>query len=184
MPKNYIPPVRKPENKVGEPVNENIRFKEVLVIDENGTKLGIKNTYFAISLAREKGLDLYCVAPSAVPPVCKILNYKKFKFDSEKKAKENRKNQKEIEIKEVRLSINTDIGDMKTKAKHVQEWAAKSWKVKVSIRLKYKEIPYASIGFETINKFLDLISDVMAVDKEPVLDMRTISVSLSPKKSK
>jgi translation initiation factor IF-3 len=163
-------------------VNELIRFPEVLVIDQNGNQLGVKPRKEAIALAKEVGLDLLCVAPMGKPPVCKIVNYGKYRFEQQKKAKEAKKNQKVIENKEVRFTPQTDMHDLEVKAKAVIKWFAEGSKVKVTVRFRGRQMSHPEVGEATLRQFLDLIKDYSVVDKQPVMEGRQMFALLSPKK--
>ncbi|MDD4123429.1 MAG: translation initiation factor IF-3 [Erysipelotrichales bacterium] len=163
-------------------VNGLIRFAEVLVIDENGQSLGVKPRREALRLAEEANLDLLCVAPMAKPPVCKILDYGKYRFEQQKKAKEIKKNQKIIETKEVRFTPQTDMHDLEVKAKATIKWLQDDCKVKVTVRFRGRQMSHIEVGEETMRKFLELISEYCIVEKAPLMEGRQLFAILSSKK--
>ena len=163
-------------------INEEIRDKEVRVISENGEQLGIMSAAQALALAEEAGLDLVKISPNAVPPVCKIMNYGKFKFEQAKREKENRKNQKIVEIKEIYLSMTIDIGDLNVKAKKTLEMLADVNKVKVSIRMRGRQMAHASMGIDVMHRFSDLLGGKAVMEKEPKTEGRNITMVLAPAK--
>ena len=163
-------------------INEEIRDKEVRVISETGEQLGIMSAQEAQRLADEAELDLVKISPNAVPPVCKIMNYGKFKFEQAKREKENRKNQKVIEIKEIYLSMTIDIGDLNVKAKKTLEMLADGNKVKVSIRMRGRQQAHAAMGVDVMRRFFDMLGGKAVMDKEPKTEGRNILMILSPAK--
>ncbi len=163
-------------------INEEIRDKEVRVISETGEQLGIMSAQEAQLLADEAELDLVKISPNAVPPVCKIMNYGKFKFEQAKREKENRKNQKVIEIKEIYLSMTIDIGDLNVKAKKTLEMLADGNKVKVSIRMRGRQQAHAAMGVDVMRRFFDMLGGKAVMDKEPKTEGRNILMILSPAK--
>ena len=163
-------------------INEEIRDKEVRVISETGEQLGIMSAQEAQRLADEAELDLVKISPNAVPPVCKIMNYGKFKFEQAKREKENRKNQKVIEIKEIYLSMTIDIGDLNVKAKKTLELLADGNKVKVSIRMRGRQMAHASMGVDVMKRFFDMLGGKAVMDKAPLTEGRNIFMILSPAK--
>jgi translation initiation factor IF-3 len=171
-------------NKDGDIVNEYIRFPEVLLIDENGESLGIKSRVEAIAIARNRNLDLLCVAPNAKPAVCKIVNYGKYRFEQQKKAKEAKKNMKIMDTKEVQLSVNIGQHDIETKLRAARKFLEGGDKVKISIRLKGRQLAFADKGIDMINSFISLCADIANVEKEPVLDGKMIMGFITPKPQK
>ena len=161
-------------------INEQIRFAEVQVIDEKGEKIGKMSTGKAVDMAYEKGLDLVLVSPNKDNPVCKMLNYSKYKFEMAKKAKEARKNQKIIEIKEIRLSPNIDKHDLEVKAKNANKFIDAGNKVKVTMRFRGRELNFIEQGKEIMNQFRDLILDAQ-VDKEAKMEGKNLIMFLVPK---
>ncbi len=142
--------------------------------------MGIMSAYEGQRLADDEGLDLVKISPTAVPPVCKIMDYSKFKYEQNKKEKEMKRNQKTVEIKEVWLSMTIDIGDLNTKAKIASKFLAEGNKVKVTIRMRGRQQAYAYRGIEVMNKFAEILKDVSKIDKQPVTEGRNISMFLSP----
>lgn len=175
----YVKPTR---NVPEELVNENIHFPEVLVISENGDQLGVMLRREAIELAYEQGLDLYCVAPNAKPPVCKILDYGKYHFAEQKKAREAKKKQHVTEVKPLRLSPVIDQHDFETKLKQARKWAEDGQKVKIDMRFRGRMITRKEVGEEIMNRFIEQISDIASVEKAPNMEGNTMSVVLAPKK--
>ena len=165
-------------------INEEIRDKEIRVIGADGSQLGLMSARDAQKLAAEKDLDLVKIAPQAVPPVCKIMDYGKYCFEQAKREKENRKNQKQVETKEIRLSVTIDVGDFNTKVNQAKKFLASGHKVKVSIRLKGRMMTHSDLGIENMKRFAASLEEEANVDKAPKLDGRQILMFLSPKASK
>ena len=165
-------------------INEEIRDKEVRLIGENGEQLGIFSTKDALRLAQEKNLDLIKIAPKAVPPVCKITDYGKYRFAMAKKEKEAKKNQRVTELKEIRLSLNIDTHDFNTKQKHAARFVADGNKVKISIRFRGRELAHPEIGLDIMKKFAEACSEFAVVEKPAKLDGRSMLMFLAPKASK
>ena len=163
-------------------INENIRDKEVRVISATGEQLGIMSAREALRIAEEEGLDLVKISPNANPPVCKIMNYGKFKFEQAKREKENRKNQKVVELKEIYLSMTIDVGDLNVKAKKTLEMLGDGNKVKVSIRMRGRQMAHASMGVDVMRRFFDMLGGKAVMDKEPKTEGRNILMILSPAK--
>ena len=163
-------------------INEEIRDKEVRVISAEGEQLGIMSASQALAIAEEAGLDLVKISPNAVPPVCKIMNYGKFKFEQAKKEKENRKNQKVVEIKEIYLSMTIDVGDLNVKAKKTMEMLSDGNKVKVSIRMRGRQMAHASMGIDVMRRFFDMLGGKAVMEKEPKTEGRNITMVLAPAK--
>ena len=163
-------------------INEEIRDREVRVISETGEQLGIMSANAALALAEEAELDLVKISPNAVPPVCKIMNYGKFKFEQAKREKENRKNQKVIELKEIYLSMTIDVGDLNVKAKKTVEMLGDGNKVKVSIRMRGRQQAHAAMGIDVMRRFFDLLGGKAVMDKEPKTEGRNILMILAPAK--
>ena len=163
-------------------INEEIRDIEVRVISETGEQLGIMSANAALALAEEAELDLVKISPNAVPPVCKIMNYGKFKFEQAKREKENRKNQKVIELKEIYLSMTIDVGDLNVKAKKTVEMLGDGNKVKVSIRMRGRQQAHAAMGIDVMRRFFDLLGGKAVMDKEPKTEGRNILMILAPAK--
>lgn len=163
-------------------VNGGIRDKEVRVIGEDGAMIGVMSGFQALRLAEEAGLDLVKISPTAVPPVCKIMDYSKFKYEQAKKDKENRKNQTYTEIKEIRLSMTIDVGDIAVKTKQCLKFLKAGNKVKVSIRMKGRENARSYQGVKVMEDFFDGLEGKAVQDKKPVTEGRNIIMMLSPAK--
>lgn len=168
--------------KSDELVNENIRFREVLVINQDGTQLGVKSRFDALRIAREAELDLVCVAPNAKTPVCRIMNYGKYRFEQQKKAKEMKKNQKTFTVKEIQLSPTIDTHDINTKLKHALKWLEQGDKVKVGVNFRGRQMAHIDIGEKILKEFLDQCADLCVIEKPAKLEGRTLSAIIAPKK--
>ena len=162
-------------------INDQIRDKEVRLIDADGTQLGIVAGREAQRLSDEKRLDLVKISPTAKPPVCKIMDYSKYKFDQSKKEKEARKRQKTIEVKELRLSPNIDEHDIEVKIKKALEFLGNGDKVKVTIRFRGREIGRSEIAYGIMRDFAEKINQVGSVEKPPRMEGKTMAMFLSPK---
>ncbi|MDD2956053.1 MAG: translation initiation factor IF-3 [Oscillospiraceae bacterium] len=162
-------------------INEEIRDKEIRVIDSDGSQLGILATKDAQKIAIDKNLDLVKIAPQATPPVCRIMDYGKYRFEQAKREKEARKNQKIIDIKEVRLSLNIDTHDFETKANHAIKFLNGGDKVKVSVRFRGREMAHPELGIALLKKFTDLCAEASNVEKQPKMEGRSMALFLSPK---
>ena len=162
-------------------INEKIRNKELRVIDDEGNQIGIMSAKEAQKLADEKHLDLVKISPDAKPPVCKIMNYSKYKFDQAKKAKEARKKQKTFSLKELRLSPNIDTHDIQVKVKKAKEFLKAGDKVKVSIRFRGRELRHTDSAEEILRNFAVELSEYGVIDKEPKMEARTMAMFLVPK---
>ncbi|MDY5612103.1 translation initiation factor IF-3 [Dysosmobacter sp.] len=165
-------------------LNEDIRDKEIRLIGDDGAQLGIMAPSEALRIADEKGLDLVKISPQAVPPVCKLMNYGKFKFEQGKREKEAKKNQHVVEIKEVRMSPGIDIGDFNTKLRNAQKFIADGNRVKVSVRFRGREMAHTDIGRDLLERFAQQCADTANLDKAPKLEGRMMSIFLSPKTGK
>lgn len=165
-------------------LNDEIVDKELRVISDTGEQLGIMSAKEARNLAESKGVDLVKIAPQAKPPVVKIMDYSKYRYEQAKREKENRKKQKIIDTKEIRLSLNIDIGDFNTKVNQAKKFLSKGDKVKVSIRLRGREMAHPELGETNMQRFADELYEVASVDKKPKLEGRQILMFLSPKISK
>lgn len=159
-------------------------MKEILLIDETGEKQGVVPTREAFSRAKELGLDLVEVAPTAKPPVCKILDYGKYKFEMEKKAKEAKKNQQIIKIKEIRLQPKIDTHDYNFKLNHVKDFLAHGDKVKITIRFKGRQMAHMYLGNDVLKKFEQDLTDVGVIEKKPSVEGRTMSMIVAPMSKK
>ena len=164
-------------------MNGEIRDREIRVISETGEMLGVMSPREAMRLAEEADLDLVKISPNAVPPVCKIMDYGKFKFEQAKKEKENRKNQKVVEIKEVQLSMTIDVGDLAVKAKQATKFLGEGNKVKVSIRLRGRQMAHANLGRDVMNNFFEGLKDIAVIEKPINMEGRNIIMILGPKKA-
>ena len=162
-------------------INEEIRDKELRVILGDGEVLGIMSADEALKIAEEKDLDLVKIAPHAVPPVCKIMDYGKYKFELAKRDKEAKKNQKVMTIKEIRLSPSIDNHDFETKANHVKKFLAAGDKVKITVRFRGREVHHSALGLELMERFKEAVAEVGAVDKPPKLEGKNMSMVVSPK---
>ena len=162
-------------------INEEIRDKEVRLIDEEGNQLGVVPVREALAMARERNLDLVKSAPQAKPPVCKILNYGKYRFEQIKREKEAKKKQKVIDIKEVRLSPNIEEHDLQTKLKNAVKFLKNGDKVKVSVRFRGRELSRTEIGREVLDDFTKGIAEVGDVEKPPKMEGRSMVMFLMPK---
>ena len=165
-------------------VNEEIRLKEVRVIGEEGEPIGIMSSDDALRLAYDKGYDLVLMAPQAQPPVCKIMDYGKYRFERDKKEKETKKKQTVLELKEIQLSCRIDTHDFETKVRHAQRFLESGNKVRVVMRFKGREMSHMAIGQEIMEKFRDACSELGNVDKAPVLDGRLLAMVIGPVKQK
>lgn len=162
-------------------VNEQIRDSEVRVIGDGGEQLGVMSSRDAQRLADEKNLDLVKIAPTATPPVCRIMDYGKYRFEQAKREKEARKNQHIVEIKEVRLGLNTDIGDFNTKVKHAVRFLQDGNKVKVSIRFRGRELGHPEIGHEAMRRFAEACAEFASVERPSKMEGRHMLMFLAPK---
>lgn len=169
-------------NVTEELVNENIRFKEVLVIGPEGEQLGILMRREALAKAYDYDLDLFCVAPAATPPVCKILDYGRYRFEQQKKTKEAKRHQHITEVKPLRLSPVIDVHDFETKLKQARGWLDDGLKVKADMRFRGRLITRLEVGRKVMNSFIEKLSDISSVEKPPKLEGNTMSVVISPKK--
>ncbi len=165
-------------------VNEGIRAREVRLIDQNGEQLGIKTKFEALDIAARVNLDVVLVAPTAKPPVARIMDYGKFRFEQQKKDKEARKNQKIINIKEVRLSPSIDDHDFNTKLRNARKFLEKGDKVKASIRFKGRAITHKEIGQRVLDRFSTECNDLATVEQSPKMDGRSMFLVLAPKNEK
>lgn len=165
-------------------INEEIRDKEVRVIGADGAQLGIMSSAAALEIAEGKDLDLVKIAPGSNPPVCKIMDYGKYRFEQAKREKEARKNQRVVEIKEIRLTPNIDIGDLNTKVKNACRFLKDGDKVKVSVRFRGREVTHSSLGQDLLHRFAELCSECSTVEKQPKLEGRQMLMFLAPAKDK
>ncbi len=171
-------------SKEAQQINGEIRDKELRVISADGEQLGIMSAKAALKIAEDSDLDLVKIAPQAKPPVCKIMDYSKFRYEQAKREKENRKNQKQIETKEIRLSVTIDVGDFNTKVNQAKKFLASGHKLKVSIRLKGRMMAHSDLGVDNMKRFAEAVAEEANVDKAPKLEGRQILMFLSPKQAK
>ena len=162
-------------------LNEQIRDREVRVVGPDGEQLGIMSSRDAFDMAMDKNLDLVKIAPQAKPPVCKIMDYGKYRFESAKKEKEAKKNQNIINIKEIRLSPSTDEHDLTTKVNQARKFLEKRDKVKVTVRFRGREVAYAKAGEKLLRKIAEDLEDLGSMDKNPKLEGRNMSMFITPK---
>ena len=165
-------------------INDEIRADQVRLIDENGNQIGITSLRDAQAMADEKRLDLVLMSPNAKPPVTRIMDYGKFKYDQMKKEKENRKNQKNAQLKETRFSLNIEDNDLQTKANQAIKFLNNGDKVKVSIRFRGRELGRKEPGYVLMDKFKDMLGDAGVVDKKPKMEGRSLVMFLEPNADK
>ncbi len=162
-------------------INEEIRDKEVRVIGDDGSQLGIMSSSQALEIALKRNLDLVKISPQANPPVCKIMDYGKYRFEMAKREKENRKNQKVVNIKEVKLSPSIDTHDFETKLKAAVKFLGCGDKVKVTVRFRGREVQHSKLGEELLQRFCDGIGAAGTVEKKPKLEGKNMAMVISPK---
>ena len=165
-------------------INDEIRDREVRLISATGEQLGILSTREALERAAEADLDLVKISPTANPPVCKLMDYGKYKFEQQKREKEARKNQRVIEIKEVRMSPGIDVNDFNVKLRNAQKFLSEGDRVKVTVRFRGREMAHTEIGEQLLVRFGEGCAEVANVEKSPKLDGRHMSLFLSPKNAK
>ncbi len=165
-------------------INEEIRDKELRIISSNGEQLGIMSASEAQKIADEQNLDLVKISPQAKPPVCKIMDYGKYRFDMAKREKEARKNQRIVEVKEIRLSVNIDTHDFDTKVGHAKRFIAGGDKVKVSIRFRGREMAHTNLGIEIMQRFAQACAEFANIEKPAKLEGRQMLMFLAPKSTK
>lgn len=165
-------------------MNREINFPKVRLVGSEGEQLGIMSSREALSIAEEQDLDLVLISPNAEPPVCKVMDYGKFKFDQAKKLKEQRKAQKIVEIKEVQLSMTIDTHDVEVKAKSAKKFLGNGDKVKVSIRMRGRQQARPEIGVNIMNSFVEMMEGICTVEKAPEIMGRNIFMILAPTKTK
>ncbi len=163
-------------------INEQIRDREVRVIGQDGEQLGIMSAKEAYLMARDADLDLVKIAPGAKPPVCKIINYGKYRYEQARKEKEAKRKQRTIEVKEIRLSPNIDTNDLNTKANQVRKFLSKGDKVKVTLRFRGREMAHKDVGREVLNSFYEKLGDVATIDKEAKMEGRSMIMFLTATK--
>ena len=163
------------------PINSQIRAASVQLIDEQGQKLGVMSSREALEIAEERNLDLVMVSNNTDTPVCKIMNYGKYKFEQAKKEKESRKKQKTVEIKEIRITPGIEEHDFNFKAKNAKKFIQDGNKVRITVKFRGRELNYTKIGEATLNRFIEELSDVATAEKKPVLEGKNMFVILSQK---
>ena len=163
-------------------INERIRDREVRLVSESGEQLGIMSSREALKLAREADLDLVKIAPNAKPPVCKIIDYGKYRYELARKEKEAKKKQKTMEVKEVRLSPNIDTNDLNTKANQARKFITKGDKVKVTLRFRGREMAHVNYSKQILDSFYERLEDIAVVDKNPKMEGRSMVMFLSQKR--
>ena len=163
-------------------INERIRDKEVRVISQDGEQLGIMSAKEAQKLAREADLDLVKIAPGAKPPVCKIIDYGKYRYEQARKEKEAKKKQRTMEVKEVRLSPNIDTNDLNTKANQARKFIQKGDKVKVTLRFRGREMAHVNYSKQILDSFYEKLEDIAVIDKNPKMEGRSMVMFLSEKR--
>ena len=173
---------KKPNQQPKELINELIRFPQVRLIGPEGEQLGVMSSREAQLKANEYNLDLYCVAPTATPPVCKILNYGKFRYEQQKKAKENRKNQVKIEVKEIQLTPQIGAHDMETKARAAVKFLEQGNKIKVGVRFRGRQMTHLEVGEEALNKFIELLGESAQIEKAAAMEGRWLIAVIAPKR--
>lgn len=161
-------------------INEEIRAKEVRIVGEGGEQVGVMSTSAALSMAYEKDLDLVLIAPNAQPPVCRIMDYGKYRFERDKKEKEAKKKQTVVEVKEIQLSCNIDTHDFETKVKHAHRFIGDGNKVRVVVKFRGREMSHLDIGRDLLARFEEAVSDAGTVEKRPSLEGRFMSMIISP----
>lgn len=163
------------------PINDRIRAKEVQLISEKGEKLGVKSLTEAIKIAEEKDLDVVLVAANSKPPVCKLMNYGKYKFEQSKREKEAKKKQKTLEIKEIRITPNIEEHDFGFKSKNARKFLQDGNKVKITVRFRGRELNNVKAGEAVLNKFIEALEDVGTVERKPKLEGRNMFIMLAKK---
>lgn len=164
-------------------INERIKHSEIRVIDADGGQLGIISHKKALEMAISRNLDLVEISPNANPPVCKIMDYGKYRFEQSKREKESRKNQKIVDVKELRMSLNIDVHDFNTKVGHAVKFLKSGDKVKVSIRFRGREMAHSHLGEDLLKRFKEAIGEYGVVDKQPKLEGRSMTMIVSSNKS-
>ena len=167
-------------------INEQIRAREVMVIGPNGEQLGVKSIKDALTLSSYAGFDLVLISPNGNPPVAKIMDYNKFKYENKKRQKENMKKQREtnLEMKEYRLSVTIDIHDFDTRVVNSKKYLEKGHRIKVSIRFKGREMAHPELGRDVLLRFADALSEVSSIEQKPLLDGKVMAMILMPNKEK
>lgn len=166
--------------KLDHQLNEEIRDKEIRLIGADGAQLGIMSSAQANAMAEEQGMDLVKISPNATPPVCKIMDYSKFCFDQKKREKEAKKNQRVVEIKEIRMSPSIDTNDFNTKVNQAAKFLQQGHKLKVSIRFRGREMAHTSLGLDVHKRFAEALEGKAVIDKQPKLEGRSMMMFMSP----
>ncbi len=165
-------------------INERIQVREVRLVDDQGNQRGIMPTVEALQIARQAGLDLVEVSPNASPPVCRLLDYGRFKFEQEKKLKEAKRRQKQLRLKEIRMQPKIDDHDLGFKSKHIRQFLDEGYKVKVTVRFRGRELAHTELGRNVLERVLTLLEDSFVVERTPVMEGRMMSMIVSPKAKK
>lgn len=173
-------------NKGNQPINDQIKAHEVLVIGPNGEQVGVKSLQDALTLASYANLDLVLMSPNANPPVCKVMDYNKYRYEKRKKEKEALKRQKAnmSELKEYRLSPVIDVGDFETKLRNATKYLEKGDRIKLSVRFKGRQMAHTELGKEVLEQFASRVTEIADIEQKPKLDGRTMTMLLVPKKNK
>ncbi|MBQ7619189.1 MAG: translation initiation factor IF-3 [Treponema sp.] len=169
------------DNNKGPRINERIRVREVRLIDNEGNQMGIVPTLEALKMAKDRELDLVEVAPTANPPVCKILDFGKYRFEQEKKLRDSKKKQKVLKLKEIRMQPKIGPGDLDTKAKHVQEFLEEGNKVKVTIRFRGRELAHTDLGFGVLEEVLKRLTSAYVIERPAAMEGKFMSMTISSK---
>ena len=173
-----------PIANTGHQTNEEIRDKEIRLISDSGEQLGIMSAQDALRLAEEQGLDLVKISPNAVPPVCKLMDYGKFRFEQTKREKEARKNQRVVEIKEIRMSPSIDVNDFNVKLRNAQKFLSEGNRCKVTVRFRGREMAHTNLGEKLLIDFAEACAEIATMEKNPKLEGRFMAMFLTPKNSK
>ncbi|HEX6129831.1 MAG TPA: translation initiation factor IF-3 [Candidatus Limnocylindria bacterium] len=161
-------------------VNEMIRIREVRVIDDEGQQLGVMPTFRALALAQEKGLDLVEVAPTAVPPVCRILDYGQYKYELQKREREAKKKQKSQTFKEIRLRVKIDVNDLRTKARRAAEFLDEGDRVKVTVQFRGREMTHANLGRDLLMRAAEMLAEHGTIERQPLMEGRNLYIVMAP----
>jgi translation initiation factor IF-3 len=170
-------------NKNKTRVNRDIRVPQVRVVDDDGEQVGILSTDDAIKMAQERGLDLVEVAPTAKPPVCRIIDYGKFQYEQSKKAREIKKKQHVISVKEIKITPITEAHDVQFKEKHARKFLSEGNKVKITVRFRGRQLAHSNLGLDKLKQIILDLSDVAIVEREPIMEGRNLTTTLAPKPS-
>ena len=181
LPNNQL---KKPKKEQKELINEFVRFPSVRLIGPDGEQLGVMSSREAQLKANEYELDLVCVSPNAEPPVCKLLNYGKYRFEQQKRAKEAKKNQRIIEVKEIQLTPQIGAHDLETKARAAMKFLSEGNKVKVGVRFRGRQMTHIEVGQEVMDNFIALLADYAVVEKPSAMEGKWMYAVLAPKKNK